>query len=96
MTNEIKTILGMLNLTEEELIEVSELANNKAFQKLCSEIMRVKKDAIIETIGTQAELDRARLTLEGNREIIETIALIDSKYRQDIHNKKEEEDDLNK
>jgi hypothetical protein len=89
MTREIENLVNGLDLSNEELIEISELVHNKAFQKLVKEILRVKKDYIIEECGLQEELNRARLTLEGNKEIIDAITMIDAKYRQEIKNEQE-------
>jgi hypothetical protein len=65
-------------LDKEEIHSASGIFNNSVFKKVINEIIEVKSKSIVEDISTQEELNLARFTLEGNREILEVFKRLDA------------------
>jgi len=65
-------------LDKEEIQSASGIFNNSVFKKIINEIITVKSKSIVEDIKTQEELDLARLTLDGNKEILEVFEKINA------------------
>lgn len=63
-------------LEKEELQSASVIFKNSVFKKVIDSIVQVKKDAIVDEVKSQEELDYARLTLEGNREVFEIFKML--------------------
>jgi len=80
-------LYNRLAITKDEQADMSELFSKSIFKKICAEIIRIKKDDIIESVETQGQLDLAKLTLIGNREIFE----IFEKAHKDYTNKNKDD-----
>lgn len=68
----------MSQLSTEEIQSASGVFNNSTFKKIINEIIKIKSKSIVETIATQEELDLARLTLDGNKEVLEVFERINA------------------
>ena len=76
-------------LDKEEIHSASGIFNSSVFKKVINEIVAVKSKSIVEDIKTQEELDLARLTLDGNNEVLEVFERIDASIER------EKKDDFN-
>jgi hypothetical protein len=58
-------------LKKDEINSAGAIFKNSVFIKILNRIKDVKRDAIVDEINTQEELDMVRMTLEGNKEILD-------------------------
>jgi len=73
-------LFDQLALTKEDLADASTVFSNRAFKKILGEIIRIKKDAIIDSVETLEELERAKMTLDGNTELFEVFECAHNQY----------------
>jgi len=69
LTVDINSLYSDLDLSPNEVADISVMFNSKAFRNVLSKIIQIKSLAIIDDIETQEQLEKARFTLEGNKEI---------------------------
>jgi len=69
LTVDINSLYSDLELTQDEVADMSVIFNSPAFKNVLKKIIQIKSLAIVEEIEKQDDLDRARFTLIGNKEV---------------------------
>jgi hypothetical protein len=73
-----------IQLTDSEKKELSEIYENKTFQKFIDYIISEKKQIIVDVADSIEMLNKCRFSLDGNKEILDELRKIHLEYEKSI------------